>query len=113
RLPHDPELGPNFDAPVDDADRHLVKQVDFWSTILRRTARYYGAPMPKHAALPGLTAELFRHWLALFRQTAAEQPNQVMAEQACQAAERIAQSLWMGYQISRHPDAVPSPLGRG
>ena len=29
------------------------------------------------------------------------QPNQAMAQVACAMAERIAQSLWMGYQSSR------------
>jgi hemoglobin len=112
RVRLDPQLGPIFNAHIDDWDEHLAKLVDFWSSILRRTARFSGAPMPKHAALPGLTDELFRNWLTLFRQTASEQPNQTMATQACQAAERIAQSLWMGYQISQRPDAVPSPLAR-
>ncbi|WP_399682695.1 group III truncated hemoglobin [Xenophilus sp.] len=110
RVRADATLGPIFDRHIDDWDHHLAKLVDFWSAILRRTARFTGAPMPRHAALPGLDATLFRHWLALFRQTAAEQPNQAMAEQACAMAERIAQSLWMGYQMSREPDAMPSPL---
>ena len=42
--------------------------------------------MPKHVALPGLKAELFHQWLALWRSTAAEQPNQRLAEQAVAAA---------------------------
>jgi hemoglobin len=69
--------------------------------------------MPKHAALPGLSEALFKHWLKLFRENAATQPNQAMAVQACAMAERIAQSLWMGYQISRDPDAVPTALAQG
>ncbi len=110
RVRQDEQLGPIFDRHVDDWDHHLAKLVDFWSSILRRTGRFTGAPMPKHAALPGLNAQLFQRWLALFRDTAARQPNQAMAAQACAAAERIAQSLWMGYQISRDPHALPSAL---
>ena len=87
--------------------------MDFWSAILRRTGRFSGAPMPRHAALPGLDAALFQRWLALFRRTADEQPNRAMAEQACLMAGRIAQSLWMGYQLSRDPDAVPRALPHG
>ena len=103
-------LGPIFEAHVDDWDHHLATLVDFWSAILRRTGRFSGAPMPKHAALPGLSAELFLHWLKLFRLSAAAQSNQAMAEQACAIAERIAQSLWMGYQISRDSEVVPTAL---
>jgi hemoglobin len=101
RVRQDGQLGPIFAAHVDDWEPHLAKLVDFWSSILRRTGRFTGAPMPKHAALPGLTAELFQHWLALFRENAAAQPNQAMAAQACVMAERIAQSLWLGYQAGR------------
>ncbi len=110
RVRQDKLLGPIFDAHVDDWDRHLAKLVDFWSSVLRRTGRFTGAPMPKHAVLPGLSAGLFRHWLTLFRENAAEQPNQAMAHHACAMAERIAQSLWLGYQISREPYALPTAL---
>ncbi len=113
RVRRDEVLAPIFDRHIDDWDRHLARLVDFWSAILRRTARFSGAPMPRHAALPGLDAGLFRRWLGLFRQTAAEQPNQAMAAQACVAAERIASSLWMGYQISRDPEGLPLALDQG
>jgi len=110
RVRQDALLGPIFNAHVDDWDHHLARLVDFWSSILLRTGRYAGTPMVKHAALDGLSAELFQRWLALFRATAAEQENQAMAARACEMAQRIAQSLWMGYQISRQPDAIPTEL---
>lgn len=113
RVRQDGVLAPIFEAHIDDWDHHLVKLTDFWSSVLRRTGRFTGAPMPRHAALPGLDAGMFRHWLRLFRQTAAEQPNQAMAAQATAAAERIAQSLWMGYQLSHDPDAMPLGLHHG
>ena len=109
----DEVLGPIFDRHIDDWDHHLAKLVDFWSSILRRTGRYTGAPMPRHIALPDLSAELFQRWLTLFRETAAAQPNQAMGAQACALAQRIAQSLWYGYQLSRNPDALPSELAHG
>ncbi len=110
RVRRDAQLGPIFEAHIDDWDQHLAKLVDFWSSVLLRTGRFSGTPMPKHAALPGLDAGLFRHWLSLFRSTAAEQPNQAMAVMACAAAERIAHSLWMGYQISRDPGRLAQTL---
>ncbi len=109
----DEVLGPIFDRHVDDWDHHLAKLVDFWSSILRRTGRFTGAPMPKHVALPGLSTELFQRWLALFRETTAAQPNQAMGEQAYAMAQRIAQSLWYGYQLSHDPDALPTELAHG
>ncbi|MGZ5178880.1 MAG: group III truncated hemoglobin [Ramlibacter sp.] len=102
---NDAHLGPIFESHVRDWPRHLATMVDFWSGALRGTARFRGTPMPKHVGLPGLSADLFRHWLALFRATTAQLPNAAMAERARELAARIAQSLWYGYQISRetHP----------
>lgn len=110
RIRQHPSLGPIFNDHIDDWPAHLDRLVDFWSSILRRTGRFSGAPMPKHVALPGLNAQLFREWLALWRTTAAEQANQAMAEQAVAAAERIAQSLWMGYQAYAQGVDVPRSL---
>ena len=84
--------------------------MDFWSSILLRTGRFTGAPMPLHAAMPGLSADLFQRWLAAFYASNARQPNQAMAAQANAMAERIAQSLWMGYPMRNGGDALPTPL---
>lgn len=97
----DAVLGPIFEAHVRQWDRHLATMVDFWSGALRGTARFRGTPMPKHVALPGLDAQLFQRWLALFRQTTAALGNDAMAERANDLAARIAESLWYGYQASR------------
>ena len=97
----DPVLGPIFETHIRQWDRHLATMVDFWSGALRGTARFRGAPMPKHAALPGLDVQLFQRWLALFHQTTATLGNDAMAERANELAGRIAESLWYGYQASR------------
>lgn len=113
RIREDEQLGPIFDEHVADWNAHLGKMADFWSALLLRTGRFSGSPMSRHAALSGLSADLFRHWLVLFRETAAAQPNRQMAEQACVMAESIAQNLWVGYQNSRSPGAVLTGLAHG
>ncbi len=110
KVRRDPELGPIFNGHIDDWPHHLQKLCDFWSGVVLRTGRFSGAPMPKHAALSGLRADLFHQWLALWRETAAAQPNQNMARVVVSAAERIAQSLWMGYQIYGEGKRVPQEL---
>ncbi len=102
----DSVLGPIFDTHIQDWDPHLAKMVDFWSGALRGTARFRGAPMPKHVALPGLSAELFQRWLTLFGQTTAALGNAAMQERANELAHRIAESLWYGYQMYRGTDLV-------
>jgi hemoglobin len=106
-------LGPIFSARVKDWDHHLTKLVDFWSSILRGTRRFSGTPMPKHVALPDLSAESFERWLSLFRATTSAQPNQAMGKYAYDMAQRIAQSLWYGYQMSRRPETAPTELQYG
>ncbi len=105
----DAVLGPIFERHVQDWDAHMPKMVDFWSSTLRGTARFRGTPMPKHVAIPGLSAELFQRWLALFRQSNATLRNTAMAERANDLADRIAQSLWYGYQIS-HGHTLPKDM---
>ena len=107
RIRGDDVLGPIFARHVHDWDRHLPKMVDFWSSALRRTARYRGMPMPVHNALPGLDASLFARWLRLFRATTAAQGNAALQARADALAERIADSLWNGYQLHRRPEELP------
>ena len=106
KVRHDPLLGPIFEQRVLDWDRHLAKLMDFWSAILLKSGRYFGTPMPRHNALVGLTDAHFERWLSLFRETTAAQPNASLRHQAEAAAQRIARSLWYGYQQSHGRGAL-------
>jgi len=110
RIRDDEVLGPIFARHVSDWDAHLPKMVDFWSSALRRTARYRGTPMPVHNALPGLDAALFARWVRLFRATTAAQDNAALQSRANELAERIAQSLWYGYQLHHGREDLPRDL---
>ena len=110
RVREDELLAPIFNAHVTDWDHHLGKMVNFWSSILRGTASYHGTPMPKHVVLPDLDASLFQRWLSLFRETTRSLGNEPMRRHADTMAQRIAQSLWYGYQLHRDPDASPGTL---
>ena len=78
----DAALGPVFAAQVHDWDEHLATLSDFWSAVLLGTRRFTGMPMPKHVAMPHLSAELFERWLVLWGETLAALPTHdtVMAE---------------------------------
>ena len=78
----DEVLGPIFNSQIHDWDTHLAKLVDFWSSILLRTGRFTGAPMPLHAAMPGLSADLLQRSLAAFYASNARQPNHALAAKA-------------------------------
>ena len=108
RVRDDEVLGPIFASRISDWEPHLAKMVDFWSSVLRGTARFSGTPMPKHVALPNLQASTFERWLELFHATTQELENEAMRESANEMAQRIAQSLWFGYQHYRQPDEALS-----
>ena len=113
RVRADAILGPIFNEHITDWDTHLAIMVRFWSSLLLGSGTYSGTPMPKHVALPDLTADMFRHWLALFEQTTSQLPNRAMADKALEFAQRIARSLWFGYQMSNTPNRLPTELNHG
>ncbi len=100
----DPGLGPIFEAHVIDWDAHFVQMINFWSAQLRGTSRFRGAPMPKHIALPELSATLFERWLQLFKETTEELGNPDLQQHANAVASFIATRLWQGYQMNNYPD---------
>lgn len=110
RVRRDAQLGPIFNRRIHDWPAHEAKLCDFWSSALRGSKRFRGTPMPVHAALPGLSAELFGHWLQLFDQTLTSLPNAALRERASELAHRIADSLWYGYQLANHAPAAPTDL---
>jgi hemoglobin len=65
----DPDLGPMFAAHVEDWEDHLATMRRFWAAVLLGGKGYSGNPFLKHLAVPELTAEHFRKWLALFSET--------------------------------------------
>jgi hemoglobin len=87
------EMGPIFEAHIDDWPRHIAHLVDFWSSVTLLTGRFKGTPLQRHLALPDLKPAHFRIWLALFAETLAEccDPPQAALFQA--RAERIATSF--------------------
>lgn len=103
-------LGPIFNAHIQDWPTHLNTMVDFWSSIILKTGEFSGSPMMKHAAIPHLSAELFEQWLALFEQVCAERKNRALGDAAWLFAQRIARSLWMGYQLNQQPNTTPTDL---
>lgn len=113
RVRADDTLGPIFDTHITDWDTHLKKMVSFWSSLMRGTGTYNGTPMPKHIALPDLSAELFQQWLALFHETTQTLPNRPFAERAESFAHRIARSLWYGYQLHNEPNKAPTEVFNG
>ena len=98
-------IGPVFAAAVPDWDAHLVRLVDFWSSVMLTTGRYKGNPFGAHRSL-AIRGEMFDRWLGLWSATADELFEAGPAQRLTEKAERIAASLRDGllFQASVAPN---------
>jgi len=104
----DPDIGPIFNAIVDDWPHHLATLKDFWSTVLLTTGRYKGDPMMTHLKLP-LDPNHFERWLALFAETATEALPPEIAANVIAKSQRIAQNFKSGIALQRAGNHLTPP----
>lgn len=100
RVRADAVLAPIFVEAIGEAEgewaAHEAKLCRFWSSLMRRSGAYHGDPYSAHLRLPGLTPEMFGHWLALFGATCSDLLPPEAASAFMGRAERVARSLRMG-----------------
>ncbi|HEY5850638.1 MAG TPA: group III truncated hemoglobin [Lysobacter sp.] len=101
-----PELGPVFNAAIDDWPEHKRLLTTFWSSVLLGTRSYRGQPMAAHRPHP-IRPEHFDQWLALWRQTAEALLAPGHAALACEHAEKIGYSLRYGLGLQERKGALP------
>ncbi len=108
RVRADAELAPVFDARIAPGawPHHLETMCDFWSSVLMRTGRYHGRPMPKHLALPKLNDAHFQRWLSLFRATVRDLCPPTVADLFLDRAFNIAQAFRLQIAIREGRDAL-------
>ncbi len=110
RAQKDDRLGPLFNDRLDGKwPVHMDKMKKFWSSVLLKSGKYKGKPIPAHMVLTEIKSDDFRLWLELFRKTSREILGDEAATPAIRAAERIAQSLWMA-KFATPFDEVPEWL---
>lgn len=109
RAREDELLGPVFAARVDDWEHHLLRIRDFWSSVVLRSGRYRGRPVPAHVPLP-IDARHFDRWLELFEKTARDVCTPEAADVFIDRARMIAASLEMA--MASHAGVILPPGGR-
>lgn len=98
----DAELGPIFNAKITDWDPHLAQMCNFWSSVMLKTGKFQGRPMPKHIALVDMVEpQHFQMWLALFERAALDVCTEDVAAAFLDRAKQIAESLKYGMFGSR------------
>lgn len=108
RVRADDHLAPVFDSAISAQawPEHLERMCDFWSSVLMRTGRYHGRPMPKHLALPDLDDAHFHRWLDLFRATVRELCPPRVADLFLDRALNIAQAFRLQLALRDGRDAL-------
>jgi len=100
QIQKDALLGPIFAERIQDWEPHLQQMCAFWSSVMLKTRRYDGRPMPKHIALP-IDAHHFDRWLELFGQIVDHLCDEEVAATFRTKAATIAKSLEMGVAFSQ------------
>jgi hemoglobin len=97
KVRRDPEIGPLFNAVVEDWDEHLAKLTDFWSSVTLASGRYKGSPMMAH--IPhAITPRMFDRWLELWGETVGEIFAPPAATVLCAKAARMRLGLQSAVQ---------------
>lgn len=94
RVRADADIGPLFNAAVDDWAEHLEKLVVFWSSVMLTSGRYKGSPVAEHLKhREAITPAMFDRWLAIWTDTTNELLAPAAAKSLQAKAARIAESL--------------------
>jgi hemoglobin len=86
------EIGPVFNARIQDWPAHIEKIADFWTNATGGTPRYSG-PMPARHMSLGLEDRHFQAWLDLWRRQCRIQLPKAEAEELIGVAESIGDRL--------------------
>lgn len=107
RIRQDAVLGPIFDDAIEDWSHHLEKLRAFWSSVMLTSGRYKGQPILAHVRHErDMTPESFSRWLALWKTVTSEMFEPAVAVDFQEKADRIAESLQLGFQFFRQRNAA-------
>ena len=91
----DPDLGPVFEAAVEDWEAHFQVLTAFWASVMLGDRRYRGDALAAHRRHP-IRPEFFDRWLAIWGETADALFAPELAEAFKARAAMIAESLKLG-----------------
>ena len=91
----DGRLGPIFADKLGEGswEPHLLRMMDFWSSLMLTTGRYSGRPLQLHFALKTVQPSDFDIWLRLFEETALAVGGEAVAAAFMNKARRVAESF--------------------
>jgi hemoglobin len=106
----DQTLGPIFNREIGDGwASHMPRMYDFWSSVMLKSGRYHGRPVPVHMKIEGLSKERFIHWLKMFHRKAHELYEEEIANIYVEKSNMIAQSLQFAIGLTPSVDYAKRP----
>ena len=109
-IKNDQTLGPIFNREIGDGwASHMPRMYDFWSSVMLKSGRYQGRPVPVHMKIEGLSTERFSHWLKMFHGKARELYEKEIADIYVEKSNMIAQSLQLAVGLSPSVDYAKRP----
>ncbi len=88
-------LGPVFEAALQGRwEAHLVRMVDFWSTVALDSQRYRANVLQRHGSLQGVTPAHFAAWVRLWQRHTEQRFTPEVAQPLQQAAHGVARALF-------------------
>ena len=107
RVRRDDQIGPLFNAAVEDWDEHLDRLTRFWSSVMLTSGRYKGSPMTAHRRhVAAITPAMFDRWLAIWSEVTDELMPAPAARALQAKAANIAESLKLGLFFRLPPAAT-------
>jgi hemoglobin len=108
QVQRDDLIGPIFGRKIESErwPQHLEKMCAFWSSLLLKTRRYDGRPLPPHLQIPELSDAHFQRWLSLFRATTKNVFNAGDAVAVSAIAAKIAHSFRLSIALQRGEDTT-------
>jgi len=101
----DDELGPIFEAAINDWDAHMAIMTNFWSTALLGVKTYQGTGYAPHIGLP-IEEHHFERWLAALDRAGKDVLPSALAERAMARARHMAMSFKTGLLPFKRADGT-------
>lgn len=118
KIRRDPVLAPIFETALAGRwDAHMATMREFWRSALRVERGYRSDMLAAHRKLGPLPHAAFARWLALFRETVAEnfaqEPAAVILDRAEKTARNLESALLDGGRTGRDSHLPPESAAPG
>ena len=98
-----PLLGPVFEKEIGAHwEEHLLRMVDFWSTVMLGSRKFRGNLVHRHLQLENVTPEHFKAWIQLWTKHTSDRFDTSTTNKLRRVAHDIGRQLFVSYFNEPH-----------